>query len=143
MKSIKFKPLSCCCRRPLIIFTGLALLAASFISLAQQSGTAGTDNHDNFDLDVLVERIIHTKSLGFLTKLSLKKDTDKFLRSMRNYHDGTKNDSLEQLHERYDIMVHKLMFLVQEKDAELSKFIDDGRDQLWTILSDESKFANL
>ena len=40
-------------------------------------------------------------------------------------------------------MVHKLTTLVQDKDSELVKSIDESRDKLWAILSDEKKFASL
>lgn len=63
---------------------------------------------------------------------------------IREYHDkGGGEDSLEQLHERYDVMVHKLVVLLQDKDEELVKSIDDGRDKLWAMLADAKKFAGM
>ncbi len=98
---------------------------------------------DDFDLNALVSRISQSKALGLFTKLSLKHDIDGLLENVRKYHDGSGDGSLEQLHERYDVLVHKLMILLQEKDGDLVKSIDDGRDKLWAILSDHEKFASI
>ena len=53
------------------------------------------------------------------------------------------NSSLEQMHERYDLLVSKLVILLQDKDGALVKSIDDGRDKIWVMLSDEKKFTSI
>jgi len=122
----------------------VALLALSSHAFAQQSGSDDSDSGDDFDLEALVDRISHSKALGFLTKLSLKLDIDGFLKMVQEYHDkGGAEDSLEQLHERYDVMVHKLVVLLQDEDEELVKSIDEGRDKLWVMLADAKKFAGM
>lgn len=122
----------------------IALLALSSSVFAQQSGSDDSDAGDDFDLEALVDRISHSKALGFLTKLSLKLDIDGFLKMVQEYHDkGGAEDSLEQLHERYDVMVHKLVVLLQDEDEELVKSIDEGRDKLWVMLADAKKFAGM
>lgn len=134
-------------RPPIIkprILLWVALFALSNPVFAQQSGSGEADNGADFDLEALVDRISHSKALGFLTKLSLKLDIDGFLKMVREYHDkGGGDDSLEQLHERYDVMVHKLVVLLQDKDEELVKSIDDGRNKLWAMLADAEKFAGM
>ena len=122
----------------------IALLSLSSPVFAQQSGSVDSDRGEDFNLEALVDRISHSKALGFLTKLSLKLDIDGFLKMIREYHDkGGGEYSLEQLHERYDVMVHKLVVLLQDKDEELVKSIDDGRDKLWAMLADAKKFAGM
>ena len=125
------------------IILGLLLFLLSVAGLAQQSGSDNSDGADNFDLNALVSRISQSKALGLFTKLSLKHDIDGLLENVRKYHDGSGDGSLEQLRERYDVLVHKLMILLQEKDGELAKSIDDGRDNLWAMLSDHEKFASI
>ena len=102
----------------------LFLLALSFVGLAQLTDSDDPTSRDNFDVDALVDRISHSKFLGFLTKISLKRDIDQLLESIRHYHDGTGDNSLEQLRERYDVMVHKLVirryyFLAKRKTAKV------------------------
>jgi len=139
----------------LIVLIGSMLLAFSLPGLAQQSGSASHADDETFDLDDLVGRISSSKSLGFFTKISLKNDIDNLLAELRDHHDkfdntsgndssdSTQHESLQQLRERYDVMVHKLVVLLQDKDAELVKSIDDGREQLWAVLADRKKFAQL
>jgi hypothetical protein len=126
-----------------IVFIGLSLLMVSFAGLAQQGSDESDGIEDDFDLNEVFERIVHTRSLGGLTKLSLKKDYDRLLDKIRNYHEGGKDISLEQLHERYDVMLHRLKILLQDKDEELVSIIHDARDEFWAILSDEEKFAKM
>ena len=125
------------------IILGSLLFLLSVAGLAQQSGSDKSNGADDFDLNALVSRISQSKAPGLFTKLSLKHDIDGLLENVRKYHDGSGDGSLEQLRERYDVLVHKLMILLQEKDGELVKSIDDGRDKLWAILSDHDKFASI
>lgn len=119
----------------------ICLLLLSGTGVTQ--GTDATGSADDLDLDALVDRISSSKALGLFTKLSLKRDIDGFLDEVKRYHEGDADESLEELHERYDVMVHKLTALVQDKDTELVQSIDESRDKLWAILSDEAKFARL
>ncbi len=125
------------------IILGSLLFLLSVAGLAQQSGSDKSDGADDFDLNALVSRISQSKALGLFTKLSLKHDIDGLLENVRKYHDGSGDGSLEQLRERYDVLVHKLVILLQDKDKELVNSIDDGRDKLWAILSDDKKFASI
>lgn len=122
---------------------GVALLVFSAVGHAQQSSANNSADDKDFDLDALVDRVSHSKNLGFLTKISLKQDVDQLLESIRKYHAGIGESSLERARERYDVMVHKLIILLQDKDKELAKSIDDSREKLWAILSDEKKFTGI
>ena len=122
---------------------GSVLFIFSVIGLAQHSGSDDSDGADDFDLNALISRVSQSRALGFLTKLSLKRDVGRLLENVRKYHDGSGDGSLEQLRERYDVVLHKLVILLQDKDRELVKSIDDGRDKLWAILSDDKKFASM
>lgn len=124
-------------------FLGLFLFIFSLIGLAQQSGPNSSTGYDDFDLDTLVDRVSHSKHLGFLTKISLKQDVDSLLEGIRKYHNGTGEGSLDQARERYDVLVHKLIVLLQDKDEMLARNIEDGREKMWAILSDEKKFAGI
>jgi hypothetical protein len=122
----------------------VALFALSGPAFAQQSAADHADSGDDFDLEALVDRISHSKALGFFTKLSLKLDIDGFLKMVKEYHDkGGAEETLEQLHERYEVMVHKLVVLLQNEDEELVESIEDGRDKLWARLADAKKFAGI
>lgn len=125
------------------LLTGLVLLALSLVGVAQQTGSSGASSGDDFDLNALVDRLSNSKSLGIFTKLSLKGDIDRLLNNVRDYHKGDAKDSLDQLRERYDAMVHKLVVLLQDKDEDLVKSIDQSRDRVWLMLADENEFKRL
>ena len=78
------------------------------------------DGDGDVDLDDLVSRISDSKAIVFLTNLSLKRDIDGFERALKSFHDGDAKSTLAKLHERYDLLVHKLLSLLQEKDPELA-----------------------
>lgn len=125
------------------LLTGLVLLALSLVGVAQQTGSSGAGLGDEFDLNALVDRLSNSKSLGIFTKLSLKGDIDRLLKNVGDYHKGDAKDSLDQLRERYDAMVHKLVVLLQDKDEDLVKSIDQSRDRVWLMLADEKEFKRL
>jgi hypothetical protein len=122
---------------------GLILITFSLIGFAQQSHSDNGGSEQAIDLDGLIDRISNSKSLGFFTKLSLKGDIDKLLDGLGGYHDNTKDATLPELRERYDVLVHKLVVLLQDEDQELVKTIRDGRERIWSILTDKKKFATL
>lgn len=122
---------------------GLLLVMFMTIGFVKQARSDDTNTGDGFDLNVLIDCVSNSKALGFLTKLALKQDIDRFLDNVGRYHKGAGDLRLEQLRERYDVLVHNLVAVVQDKDGELVKTIDDGRDKLWVLLADEEKFASL
>ena len=143
MQRIDCRPAGSRYPRRLVVLLGIVLLSVSLVGHAQQSNAQDNESHDDFDLDALVDRVSASKSLGFFTKLSLKQDIDQLLAGMRAHHGGSNNDQLAQLRERYDVMVQKLVVLLQDKDKELVQTIHDGQENLWAILSDEKKFASM
>jgi len=83
-----------------------------------------------------------SKAIGLLTKLSLKREIDTFKADLKAVHDGSKG-TLAQMHERYDLMVNKLMTLLQAKDPGLAKEIADARAFLWSKLADPNQFKRM
>ena len=65
---------------------GSVLFIFSVIALAQHSGSDDSDGADDFDLNALISRVSQSRALGFLTKLSLKRDVDRLLENVRKYH---------------------------------------------------------
>jgi hypothetical protein len=121
----------------------LALLLASPGGLAQQQGDESNGIQDSFHPKQLADRVKRSKSLGGMTKLSLKKDYDRLLKMTRAYHEGDEDISLEQLRDRYDVMYHRLKTLLQDKDEEFTRFIHESKDIFWLSLSDEEQFAKM
>ena len=50
----------------------ISFVGISFVALAQQTDLDDPTSRDDFDVDALVDRVSHSKFLGFLTKISFK-----------------------------------------------------------------------
>lgn len=74
---------------------GLLLVMFMTIGFVKQTRSDDTNTGDGFDLNVLIDRVSNSKALGFLTKLSLKRDIDRFLDNVGRYHKGAGDLSLE------------------------------------------------
>jgi len=130
----------------------LLLAAAAMPSLGLMSAAAAApaaipigdaDGDGDIDLDDLFKRLSDSKAVGVLTKISLKREIDELERDLKAFHGGTVKSTLDKLHERYDLLVHKLMSLLQSKDPGLARDIARARDLLWSKLADPSEFTRL
>jgi len=126
-----------------IVVVGLSLLMAASVGHVQPQDAQINDFQDDFQPTELIERVKKTRSLGGLTKLSLKKDYDQLIDMTHAYHEGVEDISMEQLRERYDVMYHRLKTLLQNKDEEFVRFLHESKDPFWLMLSNEEKFANM
>src|SRR6185503_4147226 len=100
---------------------------------------------DTLDFSSLGSRLRATKAIGVLTKLSVKNQADDLLAQFREYHQQQGEATLPDLHHSYDMLVLKMLSLVQDRDPPLAMDIDRSRAAIWEILSDQRKFidANL
>ncbi len=131
-----------------LIVALLALAAGSTAGAAQRVAQPAVpigdaDGDGDIDLDDLVKRISDSKAMGMFTKLTLKREIDALKRDLKAFHDGGSKSALEKLHERYDVLVHKLMTLLQEKDPGLAREVAQARTFLWTKLTDPNEFRRL
>lgn len=97
------------------------------------------------DFTSLGARLRTTKAIGVLTKLSVKNQADDLLAQFRDYHTRQGAATLPDLRLSYDMLVLKLLSLVQDADPRLATDISRSRTAIWDILSDQRKFidANL
>jgi hypothetical protein len=95
------------------------------------------------DLAKLRQELKDTKAIGLLSKLTLKNQMDDLLNRFRGYYQGDKKLSMTELRRSYDLLVIKLLSLVQDKDQKLATDITSSREAIWGLLSDPVKFASL
>ena len=93
-------------------------------------------------IDELLDRFASTKSIGVFTKLSIKSNVTRLNKSFGVYHQGERPPILEELKERFDLMVQEMVLLVQNKDPELAKDLYAARLLLWSYLSDPDKYVS-
>jgi hypothetical protein len=95
------------------------------------------------DLASLEQRLRDTRALGVLTKLSLKNQVDDLLNQFRAFYRGERKTSLAELRQQYDLLLLKVLTLLQDGDAPLAMAISSSREAIWNILADPEKFAQI
>ena len=91
------------------------------------------------DLKGLEKRLVDTKAIGLLSKLSLKGKLDGFVKDLRAAHGGEEH-TLEEMRERYDLLVHNVQAMVKKKDPELYQEIAAAREPMWKLLAEVESF---
>jgi hypothetical protein len=94
------------------------------------------------DLTSLETRLKETKAIGLMTKIALKNQVDDLLNQFRAFYAGKLQTTLADLRRPYDLLVLKVLSLLQDSDPTLASAIVASREAIWGILSDKAKFAN-
>src|SRR5262249_57746371 len=94
------------------------------------------------DLTSLEQRLRDTHAIGVFTKLALKNEVDDLLARFRAFHAGRGGTTLVKLRENFDLLVLKVVSLLQDKDPPLARDISPSRDAVWNLLADPIKFQN-
>ena len=92
------------------------------------------------DLASLGTRLKQTKAIGVLTKLSLKNQVDDLLAKFRAYHTRQGAATLPELRRSYDMLLLKVLSLLQDSDPPLARDIVQSRAAIWGVLADPKKF---
>lgn len=92
------------------------------------------------DFKAMEQRLRDTSAIGVFTKLSIKNQVDDLLKAFREYHAGHRPPSLDELHQRYDGLLLKVVTLVQNEDATLASSISASRTAIWERLSNAQSF---
>ena len=95
------------------------------------------------DLKALETELKETKAIGVMTKLSLKNQVDDLLSQFRAFYQGKLKTTLAELRRPFDLLVLKLLSLLQDSDPTLAAAIVASREAIWGILSDRTRFASL
>jgi hypothetical protein len=95
------------------------------------------------DLTALEQRLRDTKAIGVFTKLSLKNQVDDLLDEFREFHRSREQTMLAKLRQAFDLLVLKVLSLLQDGDPTLARDVSSSREALWKILIDPDKFKNL
>ena len=95
------------------------------------------------DLDALKAQLKDTKAIGVFTKLSLKNKVDDLMDQFRDYYQGKTKITMTELRRSYDLLMMKVLSLLQDSDQKLASAIVSSREAIWGLLSDPKKFATL
>jgi hypothetical protein len=118
------------------------LSKSSCVKSVKSDQTVEQDISSEKILDELLDRFVTTKSVGVFTKLSIKGNVDRLNKSFAIYHDGNRPPNINELRQRYDLMVQEMIMIVQKKDPDLAKDFYDARLLLWSYLAEPEKYAS-
>jgi hypothetical protein len=93
------------------------------------------------DLASLEQRLRDTRAIGVFTKLSLKNQVDDLLAQFKAFHHGQTPPTLTQLRQKFELLLIKVVTVLQDGDAALAAAVSTSREALWSVLSDPQKFA--
>jgi hypothetical protein len=95
------------------------------------------------DLKTLTERLKDTQAIGFFTKITLKNQVDNLLDQFREYYQGKATFTVKDLRRSYDLLMMKVLSLLQDEDQKLASDIVSSREAIWGLLADPKTFATL
>jgi len=104
---------------------------------------AKPDATPHLDIAALEKRLRASNAIGTFTKLALKNEVDDLTGKFREYHDGRSNAKLQELRQPYELLMMKVLSLLQDDDPALANEIARSREALWGILSDKTKFTQI
>jgi len=95
------------------------------------------------DVTALKEKLKATKAIGVFTKISLKNQVDDLMKQFGDYYQGKGNTTMPELRRAYDLLLMKVLSLLQDSDQKLASEVVSSREAIWGLLSDPKKFATL
>ena len=103
------------------------------------AGPAGPE----LDLKALQDQLRQTKAIGFMTKLTLKGQVDDLLGRFHDHYRGKTKETMKELRRAYDLLMMKVLSLLQDADQQLASAIVASREAIWGLLADPVKFETL
>ena len=100
--------------------------------------TAALPGPPTLNLSDLEQRLRDTRAIGVFTKLSLKNQVDDLLTEFRSLYQGPNKHPTATLRQHYDLLLLKVLSLLQDSDPPLAAAISSSREAIWGILADPS-----
>jgi hypothetical protein len=110
---------------------------------AAAAPAAGVASVAALDLNALEQRLRETHAIGLFTKLALKNHVDDLLAQFKAFHGGQSQLSLAQLRQNYEVLLLKVVSVLQDGDPELAGAVSSSREAIWRVLQDPKKFASI
>ncbi|MEO8223432.1 MAG: hypothetical protein ABI661_01400 [Gammaproteobacteria bacterium] len=95
----------------------------------------------SLNLSSLEARLRETKAIGVFTKIALKNQVDDLLQKFRLHYKGQKKASMPELRQSYELLLMKVLAVLQDGDPSLARAIVASRESIWGILADPQKFS--
>jgi len=121
----------------------LSAAAAASAPAAAAAAPKSAPAAPTLDLKGLEQRLRDTHAIGVFTKLSLKNQVDDLLDQFKTFHKGQVPPTLPQLRQKYEVLLMKVVSLLQDDDPSLANAVSTSREAIWGVLSDPQQFANI
>jgi len=95
------------------------------------------------DLQMLTAGLRETKAIGKLTKLRLRNDINKILRSFERLHDSNSRFTLDQLEEQYHLLLMRIATLIHDDDLLLHQQLCNAWVRIWIDLKNPDSFRQM
>jgi hypothetical protein len=95
------------------------------------------------DLVALEKQLKSTKAIGVFSKIALKNQVDDLMKKFRDHYKGKGKTTMVDLRQTYDLLMMKVLSMVQDNDKNLAAAIVSSRSAIWDLLADPAKFAAL
>ncbi len=102
-----------------------------------------TQSLPSLNLHDLEQRLRDTRAIGVFAKLSLKNQVDDLLSAFREIYRVPNRRPPAELRQRYDLLMLKVLSLLQDGDPPLASAIASSREAIWSILADPDKFSKI
>jgi hypothetical protein len=141
--------------RPLFLLRATPALATAALLLALCGGAARAAGEEAraavlqacpkvqqeiVDLDMLAEGLKNSGAVGMLEKLRLKSSIDELIGRLKAFHGGSKQYTLTELEEQYDLLMMRIARQLQDKDLALHGQLCNAWGSIWTTLQDRGRF---
>jgi hypothetical protein len=120
-----------------------AAAAANTTRPAAAAPAASVASVAALDLNALEQRLRDTHAIGVFTKLSLKNQVDDLLTQFKAFYRGQSQVTLAQLRQNYEVLLLKVVSVLQEGDPGLASAVSSSREAIWGVLKDPKKFATI
>jgi len=91
----------------------------------------------------LEKQLKKTKAIGLMSKISLRNQVDDLLKQFRDHYKGKNSITMAELHQSFDLLMMKVLSLIQDDDQDLASAIKSSREAIWKLLADPKQFATL
>jgi hypothetical protein len=117
--------------------------AAVPVKMSKKNSASSKNLEPPLDVAALKTRLRETHAIGVFTKLALKNQMDDLLEQFRAHYQNGQKTSVASLRQPYDMLVLKVLSLVQDGDPSLARTISGSREAIWAILADKEKFNSV
>ena len=108
-----------------------------------KTAAAAPDSVIPLDLVALEKKLKATKAIGVFSKIALKNQVDDLMKKFRDHYKGKDKTTMADLRQNYDLLMMKVLTMVQDNDKNLAAAIVSSRAAIWDLLADPVKFAAL